>query len=434
MNATKTLFNNNLPPLAERVRPKTIKEFYGQEHLTKDNKIINQILKSGKIFSLILWGPPGTGKTTLAKIISENIESAFFQLSAISSGVKQIREIISKAKSNLELGIKSTIFIDEIHRFSKSQQDSLLQSVEDGTISLIGATTENPSFEIIAPLLSRCRVITLKSLDINSLEKILMRAIRSDLILLKKEIKIEKDALNLLFQSSGGDARKMLNTFDISINLIGLNKTVTKKILFEAIQSKTTIYDKKGDYHYDTISAFIKSVRGSDPDAAIYWLAVMIEGGEKPEFIARRLIILSSEDIGTADPQALVIATSGFQAVHLIGLPEAAIILSQVTIYLSCAPKSNSSYKAINNAINTLKNMGTPAVPLHLRNTETNLNKKIEYGKGYLYPHNYKDHFVKENYFPEKNEQQFFYPTEQGYEAWIKKRLSILWDNKFKND
>jgi len=433
MNADKTLFNNNLPPLAERVRPKTIKEFYGQEHLTKENKIINQILKSGKIFSLILWGPPGTGKTTIAKIISKNIESTFFQLSAISSGVKQIREIISKAKNNLDLGKKSTIFIDEIHRFSKNQQDSLLQSVEDGTITLIGATTENPSFEIIAPLLSRCKIITLKSLEINSLKKILTQAIKSDLVLLKKEIKIEKDALTLLFQSSGGDARKMLNTFEISINLIGINKTLTKEVLLESIQSKTIIYDKKGDYHYDTISAFIKSVRGSDPDAAIYWLAVMIEGGEKPEFIARRLIILSSEDIGTADPQALVIATSGFQAVHLIGLPEAALILSQVTIYLSCAPKSNSNYNAINKAIETIKNTGTPSVPLHLRNAVNDLNKKMNYGKGYLYPHDNKDHFVKENYFPEKNTQQFFYPTEQGYETWIKKRLTTLWDNRFKN-
>ncbi len=434
MKPNKTLFNNNLPPLADRVRPKTIEEFYGQEHLTKENKIINQILKSGKIFSLILWGPPGTGKTTLAKIISKNIKSLFFELSAISSGVKQIREIISKAKKNLDLGIKSIIFVDEIHRFSKNQQDSLLQSVEDGTISLISATTENPSFEIIAPLLSRCRVIMLKSLDVISLERILSRAMQADIVLSKKEIEIDRDAKTLLFQSSGGDARKMLNTFDIAINLIGLKKLVTQEILFEALQSKTAIYDKKGDYHYDTVSAFIKSIRGSDPDAAIYWLAVMIEGGEKPEFIARRLIILSSEDIGNADPQALVIATSALQAVNLIGLPEASIILSQVTIYLSCAPKSNSSYEAINNAINALKKSGTPSVPLHLRNAVTGLNKKMGYGKKYLYPHNYKDHFVKENYFPEKNKQQFFYPTEQGYEAWIKKQLSILWDNKFENE
>ncbi len=434
MNTSHTLFNNNLPPLAERVRPKTIKEFYGQNHLTKDKKIINQILKSGESFSFIFWGPPGTGKTTLAKIISNNIDSAFYELSAISSGVRQIREIINKAKINLEIGKRSTVFIDEIHRFSKNQQDSLLHSVENGIITLIGATTENPSFEITPPLLSRCRVITLKVLDFGSLEKILNRAIDSDIILTKKKIIIKKKESTFLIESCGGDARKMLNIFDIAVNLMGLKKVITKKILLEATQSKVSFYDKKGDYHYDTISAFIKSVRGSDPDAAIYWLAVMIEGGEKPEFIARRLIILSTEDIGNADPQALVMATAGFQAVHLIGLPEAALILSQITIYLSCAPKSNSSLKAIKNAREVVKKMGTHNVPLHLRNKTTELNEKMGYGIEYSYPHNHKNHFIKQNYFPKEKINRLYYPTNQGYEAWIKKRLSILWGKRFDNN
>ena len=433
MDSTQALFESYLPPLAERVRPKTIDEFCGQGHLLDKGKILHRLMDQAAPFSIIFWGPPGTGKTTLARMIAKSTDAKIKELSAVSSGVKDLREVISLAENNREMGVKTILFIDEIHRFSKSQQDSLLRAVEDGTITLIGATTENPSFEVISPLLSRCRVLTLKPLETDHLMKILDSVFSQDVIMSKGSITIGESEKELLIQSSGGDARKMLNTLEIAHNLMGGKGHITKEILDEAIQSKTMIYDKQGEYHYDTISAFIKSVRGSDPDAGLYWLAVMLEGGEKPEFIARRLIILASEDIGNADPNGLTLATSGFQAVHMIGMPEAALVLAQVTTYLASAPKSNASYKAIKAATKAVKESGTPSVPLHLRNAPTDLMKDMDYGKNYKYPHSQPDHFVDENYFPNGNQQTFYNPSNQGREDWIKKRLKTLWKERYKD-
>ena len=433
MDSTQALFESYLPPLAERVRPKTIDEFCGQGHLLDKGKILHRLMDQAAPFSIIFWGPPGTGKTTLARMIAKSTDAKIKELSAVSSGVKDLREVISLAENNREMGVKTILFIDEIHRFSKSQQDSLLRAVEDGTITLIGATTENPSFEVISPLLSRCRVLTLKPLEPDHLLKILDSVFSQDVIMSKGSITIGESEKELLIQSSGGDARKMLNTLEIAHNLMGGKGHITKEILDEAIQSKTMIYDKQGEYHYDTISAFIKSVRGSDPDAGLYWLAVMLEGGEKPEFIARRLIILASEDIGNADPNGLTLATSGFQAVHMIGMPEAALVLAQVTTYLASAPKSNASYKAIKAATKAVKESGTPSVPLHLRNAPTDLMKDMDYGKNYKYPHSQPDHFVDANYFPNGNQQTFYNPSNQGREDWIKKRLKTLWKDRYKD-
>ena len=423
-----------MPPLAERVRPAYLQDFLGQDDLTGEGTLLQQSIASGKLFSCVLWGPPGTGKTTLAKILAKSLEGDFFQISAVSSGVKDLRKIIETAKTNLTLNTPTVLFIDEIHRFNKAQQDALLHSVEDGTLTLIGATTENPSFEVISPLLSRCRVLKLKSLEKNVLKSILLNAINIDVVLLKHNISFKDGTQEKLVLASGGDARKMLNTLEAAVtmsNQDGKTVVVDKKLLSEALQSKSQIYDKAGDYHYDTISAFIKSVRGSDPDAAVYWLAIMLEGGEMPEFVARRLIILASEDIGNADPQALGIATSGFQAVHVIGMPEAALILAQVTIYLASAPKSNASYVAVTQAINKVKEEGTSSVPLHLRNAPTPLMKSFDYGKDYTYPHNHPDHFTDVNYFPEEMAQTPFYkPTNQGYEEFISKRLKDLWPER----
>jgi len=431
MNRTQTLFDTHLPPLADRLRPTSLNDYKGQSHLVGNGKLLRRIIEEKKLFSMIFWGPPGTGKTTLARIIAQTTNAVMKEISAVSSGVKDLRTVISMGNTNREMGKQTLLFIDEIHRFNKSQQDALLHAVEEGTIILIGATTENPSFEVISPLLSRCRVLTLRTLEESHLESILSHAFNTDIILSQLHIKIESNIQGKLIQSAGGDARKMLNTLDVAVQLLGEEKKITDEILSEAIQSKTLIYDKTGDYHYDTISAFIKSVRGSDPDAAIYWLAVMLEGGEKPEFIARRLIILASEDIGNADPNGLIIATSAFQAVHVIGMPEAAIILGQITTYLASAPKSNASYNAINQALKNVKENGTPSVPLHLRNAPTELMKNSDYGKDYKYPHSYPDHFVNVNYLPEKNNVSFYRPSNQGHEKWIKERLKSLWGNRF---
>ena len=431
MSATPSLFNQNLPPLADRIRPQSLDEFIGQSHLIDDQKLLSKLLEKEQLFSLIFWGPPGTGKTTLARIIANTLKTAFHELSAVSSGVKDLRQVIDKGKANRDTGRPTILFIDEIHRFSKSQQDALLHAVEEGVVTLIGATTENPSFEVISPLLSRCRVLTLKPLNEDQLIKVLHRALSQDILLSKEAIKIGKDVKSKLIQSAGGDARKMLNTLELAASMIDRDKSISSTILKEALQSKTHLYDKTGDYHYDAISAFIKSVRGSDPDAAVYWLAVMLEGGEKPEFIARRLIILASEDIGNADPQGLTIATSGFQAVHMIGMPEAATILSQVTTNLASAPKSNASYMAEKTAMEKVSKEGASDVPLHLRNAPTGLMKSLDYGKDYDYPHNNPDHFVEADYFPEEKSETFYHPTELGYEEFIRERLSKLWPKRY---
>jgi len=431
MKVTSPLFSGNLPPLADRVRPTRMATFIGQEHLTGKGKILASLLEKKQVFSMIFWGPPGTGKTTLARIIARASKADFHELSAVSSGVGALRKVITVARANQEQGRTTILFIDEIHRFSKSQQDALLHAVEEGLITLIGATTENPSFEVISPLLSRCRVLVLKPLTDQQLNQILDQALGQDIILSKHPLRFEGKVREQLIASAGGDARKMLNTLELATALAGKGRVITEEILMEALQSKTQIYDKTGDYHYDTISAFIKSVRGSDPDAAIYWLAVMLEGGEKPEFIARRLVILASEDVGNADPQGLTIATSGFQAVHLIGMPEAAIILAQVTTYLAGAPKSNASYMALREATKKVKKDGTPGVPLHLRNAPTGLMKQLDYGKDYQYPHANVEHFVPADYFPEGAQETFYHPTELGYEEFLKKRLKTLWPDRY---
>ena len=427
------MFNQHLPPLAERIRPGNINQFVGQEHLVGTEKILSMVMEKEQPFSMMFWGPPGSGKTTLARIIAKTAGADIHKLSAVSSGVKDLRKVIRQGEKNKDLGKLTILFIDEIHRFSKSQQDSLLNAVEDGTVILIGATTENPSFEIISPLLSRCKVLVLNPLSNTALDTILDHAFNTDIILQKDQIDFPQKIREQLIQSAGGDARKMLNTLEVSMHLISGKGPITEKILSEALQRRSQLYDKTGDYHYDTISAFIKSVRGSDPDAAIYWLAIMIEGGEKPEFIARRLVILASEDISNADPQGLTLAVSGFQAVHMIGMPEAAIILAQVTTYLSGAPKSNASYRAIQTALEQIKEEGTPGVPLHLRNAPTGLMKALDYGKDYEYPHTHPEHFVNVNYFPDGAEKSFYHPTEQGYEKFISERLKHFWPDRYKD-
>ena len=432
MGKTTSLFNTNLPPLADRVRPISLNGFIGQNHLAGKNKIIFNMVSQGKPFSMILWGPPGSGKTTLARIIAKSTNAKMNEISAVSSGVKDIRNIINQGKANNDIGINTILFIDEIHRFSKSQQDALLHAVEEGIITLIGATTENPSFEVISPLLSRCRTLKLNPLTEDALDAILEESFKTDVLLSNSNIKLDESVRKKLVYSAGGDARKMLNTFEIALGLIDENGPITNEVLEEALQTKTQLYDKSGDYHYDTISAFIKSVRGSDPDAAIYWMAVMLEGGEEPEFIARRLVILAAEDVGNADPQSLPLAVAGSQAVHMIGMPEAAIILSQVTTYLASAPKSNASYLAVNKAQERVRKDGTPGVPLHLRNAPTQLMKEENYGKDYDYPHNHPDHFTIAKYFPKDMEETFYQPTNLGYENFIRERLIKYWPDRYK--
>jgi len=421
-------------PLAERVRPKNLDEFIGQEHLLGKDKALRKLLDQKKIFSMILWGPPGSGKTTLAKLIAEIVQADFFQISAVSSGVKELREIIQSAEQNFKRNKYTILFIDEIHRFNKAQQDALLHSIEIGLIILIGATTENPSFEIIPPLLSRCRVYVLKQHSIDDLKKILRLAISKDEYLCNLSFKfIDED---FLAQNSNGDARILLNTFEIAVELVktkGDKLKINKEIIQEALQRKKIDYDKLGDEHYNLISAFIKSIRGSDPDAAVYYLARMLEGGEDPLFIARRMIILAAEDIGNASPNALVLATNTFQACHFIGMPEAKIILSQCATYLASQPKSNASYLAIEKAIEDVKNLPNYPVPLQLRNPVTKLMKELDYGKGYKYAHDYDEHFIQENYLPDElKDKQYYFPTESGQEKILKERLKNWWKGKKK--
>ncbi len=421
-------------PLAERMRPKTLEEFVGQKHLVDIGKPVRIMIEKNDVVSMIFWGPPGVGKTTLALIIANLVKAEFIQLSAVSSGVKDVRDAITKAEFNLSNhGKRTIVFIDEIHRFNKAQQDSLLHSVEKGTIILIGATTENPSFEVISPLLSRCRVFVMEELSKDDFLFITANALNNDVLLSKLKIEIEDK--NFLIVLSGGDGRRLLNGIELAVKLSrpgesGIVK-LTNDVIKEAFQAKYIKYDKNQEEHYNIISAFIKSIRGSDPDAAIYWLARMLKGGEDPKFIARRMIILASEDIGNADPYALTLATSTFTAVDYIGMPESQIILSQTAAYLACCPKSNSAVAAIGNANSDVENLPNYDVPLHIRNAPTKLMKELGYGKGYKYSHDFEDHFEYQQYLPDEIKNKVYYfPGEFGTEAKFKKRLQELWKNK----
>ena len=420
------LFNNK-PPLAERMRPSKLEDLVGQEHLVGENGVIRKTIQSGNIPSMIFWGPPGVGKTTIANIIANEVKKPFHVLSAVSAGVKDIREIIDKAKSSP----RSILFIDEIHRFNKSQQDALLGAVEKGIITLIGATTENPSFEVNSALLSRSQVYTLRALEEKDLLKLVDQALTKDEELKKRDVEVKEH--HALFQLSGGDARKVLNLLELVVDSDLENKVViTDELVTNVAQKKIAIYDKSGEQHYDIISAFIKSIRGSDPNAAIYYLARMVEGGEDVKFIARRMLILASEDIGNANPTALVIANNTFQAVDVIGYPEARIILAQCAVYLASSPKSNASYMAIENAIGVVRETGDLPVPLAVRNAPTKLMKDMGYGKGYQYAHDYEGNFINTEFLPDKiSATKFYEPGHNPREEELRKYLRGLWKEKY---
>jgi len=417
----------NTFPLAERIRPTSLDELLGQDHLVGDEGVLKKTISSGNVPSMILWGPPGTGKTTIANIIANQVKRPFKTLSAVNAGVKDVREVIQQARNRSKI----ILFIDEIHRFNKAQQDALLGAVEKGIITLIGATTENPSFEVNSALLSRCQIYVLNPLMEKDLLILLERAIKNDPAYKKKKVIIkEKDALLKL---SGGDARRLLNIFElVSESYEGETITITDKIVMDVAQQKVAVYDKTGDQHYDIISAFIKSIRGSDPNAAVYWLARMVEGGEDVKFIARRMVILASEDIGNANPTALVLATNCFQAVHIIGYPEARIILAQCATYLASSPKSNASYMAINQAQQIIRETGDLPVPLHIRNAPTKLMKDRGHGKGYQYSHDYEYNFSQQEYLPDIiSGQKMYDPGDNPREEELRKRLKALWKNKY---
>lgn len=419
-------------PLAERLRPKTLDTYIGQKHLVGERAVLRKMIEGGRVPSFILWGPPGVGKTTLAQIISYKLEAPFYSLSAINSGVKDVRDVIEKAKSNRFFNTVSPIlFIDEIHRFSKSQQDSLLGAVEQGIVTLIGATTENPSFEVIRPLLSRCQVYVLKSLDKEDLQELIQLALTADVVLKEKKIDIAEDTA--LLRYSGGDARKLLNILELVVSAEESNEIIiTDEKVVERLQENPAAYDKGGEMHYDIISAFIKSIRGSDPDAAIYWLARMVAGGEDPEFIARRLVISAAEDIGLANPNALLLANTCFDALKKIGWPEGRIILAETTVYLATSPKSNSAYMAIDSALEQVGKSGNLPVPLHLRNAPTKLMKDLNYGADYKYAHSYDGNFVIQDFLPPELKDERFWigqpnPAEQKLIEYMKR----LWGTRY---
>ena len=421
-------------PLAERLRPKTLDDYIGQKHLVGEGAVLRKMIDAGRISSFILWGPPGVGKTTLAQIIANKLETPFYTLSAVTSGVKDVRDVIEKARANRFFNQASPIlFIDEIHRFSKSQQDSLLGAVETGVVTLIGATTENPSFEVIRPLLSRCQLYVLKSLEKEDLLGLLDNAIARDIYFKEKNIELkETDAM---LRYSGGDARKLLNILELVVEADGdTDKVViTDEKVVERLQQNPLAYDKDGELHYDIISAFIKSIRGSDPDGALYWLARMVEGGEDPAFIALRLVISASEDIGLANPNALLLANAAFDAVMKIGWPEGRIPLAEATVYLATSPKSNSAYEGINSALALVRETGNLPVPLHLRNAPTKLMKQLGYGKDYKYAHAYEGHFVNQQFLPDEvKDNRIWHPQNNAQEAKLKERMQSLWGEKFK--
>ena len=418
-------------PLAERMRPKTLDEYIGQKHLVGEGAVIRRMIESGNISSFILWGPPGVGKTTLAKIIAEQTQVPFYTLSAVTSGVKDVRELLERCRADASSVFskgRPVLFIDEIHRFNKSQQESLLGAVENGTVTLIGATTENPSFEVIRPLLSRAQVYVLKPLENNDLLELLQRAITKDRVLSKKGVKVEETEALLRF--SGGDARKLLNILDLMLQALGEGEpfVINDELVTERLQQNPMAFDKDGEMHYDIISAFIKSIRGSDPDAAIYWLARLIAGGEDPKFIARRLVISASEDIGLANPNALLLANATFDTIQKIGWPEGRIPLAECVIYLATSPKSNSAYMAINTALQYVEQTGNMPVPLHLRNAPTKLMEQMGYGCGYKYAHDYPGNFVRQKFMPEKSgNPQFWNAADNAQEAKMKQRMDALW-------
>ena len=419
-------------PLAERLRPRSLEDYIGQKHLVGEGAVLRKMIDAGRISSFILWGPPGVGKTTLAQIIANKLQTQFFTLSAVTSGVKDVREVIERAQKGRFFNEASPIlFIDEIHRFSKSQQDSLLGAVEKGIVTLIGATTENPSFEVIRPLLSRCQLYVLKSLEKEDLLELLHRAITKDIILKEREIALKETSA--LLRYSGGDARKLLNILELVVESSSNDKTeITDSIVEECLQQNPLAYDKDGEMHYDIISAFIKSIRGSDPDAALYWMARMIEGGEDPQFIARRLVISAAEDIGLANPNALLLANAAFDAVMKIGWPEGRIPLAECAVYLATSPKSNSAYMGIGKALELVQKTGNQPVPLHLRNAPTSLMKDLGYSDGYKYPHDFAGHFTPQQYMPDAlRDERIWHAQHSPAEQKLYERMVNYWGKKY---